>query len=81
MGRKGFYAEFLDRVGNNLTVFWSGAHILIKFGGGELDCGTDFPMGVRATFLGGEGQRAYCPILRGPNLTRCHHSLRRARKF
>ncbi len=52
-----------------------------KIWGGELDCGTDFPIGVRATFFWGGGQRAYCPTLRGPNLTRCHHSLRRARKF
>ena len=33
----------------------TGAHILIKFGGGELDCGTDFPIAIRATFFWGGG--------------------------
>ncbi len=47
------------KIYHSIIILYAGAHILIKFGGGggELDCGTDFPIGVRATFLLGGGGR------------------------
>ena len=49
-----------------------------KIWGGELDCGDDFPKGVRATFcwvffFWGGGTESLLPNFKGPNLTRRHH--------
>ena len=52
-----------------------------KIWGGELDCGTDFPIGVRATFFLGGGAESLFPNFKGAEPHEAPHGLRRARKF